>query len=70
MNEEILYPALLIIAGIIISTALLILLTKLSNRIIRLFDLYPESRGILTIALKVITWFISLIVFSIFLRWA
>ena len=70
MNEEILYPALLIISGILISAIILILLTRLSNRIVRLFDLYPESKGIWGIALKVISWFISIIVFFIFFRWA
>ena len=70
MNEEILYPALLIISGILISVVVLIFLNRVSNKIIRLFDLYPESKGILKIALKVISWFICLIIFSIFLRWA
>jgi len=70
MNEEILYPALLIVSGILLSAAMLIFLTRISNKIIRLVDLYPESRGILSIALKVVSWFISLIIFFIFLRWA
>ena len=46
MNEEILYPALLIISGILISVVALIFLNRVSNKIIRLFDLYPESKGI------------------------
>ena len=70
MNEDILYPTLLIISGIIISTIAIIFLTRLSNKITKLFELYPESRGILSISLKIICWFIGLIIFLIFLRWA
>lgn len=70
MNEEIIYPALLVISGILLSTILLIFLTRMSNKIIRLFDLYPESKGILDISLKIISCFISIILFFIFLRWA
>jgi len=70
MNENIVYPAILIISGLLISTMILIFLTRISNKITKLFDLYPESRGILKISLKIISWFIGLIVFLIFLRWA
>ena len=70
MNGDILYPALLVISGIIISTIVIIFLTRLSNKITKLFELYPESRGILSISLKIICWFIGLIIFLIFLRWA
>jgi len=70
MNENILYPSLLIISGILISTAVIIFLTKLSNKITKFFALYPESRGILGISLKIICWFIGLIIFLIFFRWA
>ena len=70
MNENILYPALLIISGLLISTIVIIFLTKLSNKITKFFDLYPESRGILGISLKIICWFIGLIIFLIFFRWA
>src|SRR3989344_7072283 len=70
MNENILYPALLIISGILISTLVIIFLTRFSNRITKFFELYPESRGILGISLKIICWFIGLVIFLIFLRWA
>ena len=70
MNENILYPALLIISGILISTIVIIFLTRFSNRITKFFELYPESRGILGISLKIICWFIGLVIFLIFLRWA
>lgn len=70
MNGNILYPTLLIISGILISTIVIIFLTRFSNKIINFFNLYPESRGILSISLKIICWFIGLIVFLIFLRWA
>lgn len=70
MNENILYPALLIISGIITSTIVIIFLTRFSNKITKFFELYPESRGILSISLKIICWFIGLIIFFIFLRWA
>src|SRR3989344_5089634 len=67
MNENILYPALLIVSGILISTIIIIFLTRLSHKITKFFELYPESRGILSISLKIICWFI---IFLIFLRWA
>lgn len=70
MNENILYPALLIIFGIITSTIVIIFLTRFSNKITKFLELYPESRGILSISLKIICWFIGLIIFFIFLRWA
>ena len=70
MNENILYPALLIVSGILISTLIIIFLTRLSHKITKFFELYPESRGILSISLKIICWFIGFIIFLIFLRWA
>lgn len=70
MNENMLYPALLIISGILISTIVIIFLTRFSNKITKFFKLYPESKGILSISLKIICWFIGLIIFLIFLRLA
>lgn len=70
MNEDILYPALLITSGILISTIVIIFLTIFSRKITKFFKLYPESRGILSIALKIVSWFIGLIIFLIFFRWA
>ena len=70
MNENIIYTVLLIISGVLISTLVIIVLTRFSNRITKFFELYPESRGILGISLKIICWFIGLVIFLIFLRWA
>jgi len=70
MNTDIVYPSLLIISGVLLSSILIIFLTRFSNRIIKLFELYPESRGILNISLKFISWFAGLILFLIFFRWA
>ena len=70
MNGDIIYPSLLIISGVLLSSILIIFLTRFFNRIIKLFELYPESRGILNISLKFISWFAGLIVFLIFLRLA
>ncbi|MDD5650145.1 MAG: hypothetical protein PHF86_06995 [Candidatus Nanoarchaeia archaeon] len=70
MNENIIYPSLLIIVGILLATAVIIFLTRFFNKIIRLFELYPESKGILNISSKFISWFSGLIIFLIFVRWA
>ena len=70
MNEHIIYPVLLIVSGILISTIVIIFLTRLFHRITKFFELYPESKGILDMSLKIICWFIGLIIFLIFLRWA
>ncbi|MBI4452032.1 hypothetical protein HY637_01260 [Candidatus Woesearchaeota archaeon] len=43
---------------------------RFSNKITKFFELYPESRGILGISLKITCWFIGLIIFLIFFRWA
>ena len=70
MNGDIIYPSLLIISGVLLSSILIIFLTRFSNRIIRLFELYPESRGVLNISLKFISWFAGIILFLIFSRLA
>jgi len=70
MNDEIIYSALLLVVGVLIASITLIFLNKGSNRIMRFFELYPESRNILKISLRFISWFISLIAFLIFFRWA
>lgn len=68
MNEQLIYPSLLIVAGIIVSTAIMVLLNHLSKKIVKLFELYPESKGILNISFKAIVWFIGIIIFLIFSR--
>ncbi|HLC46789.1 MAG TPA: hypothetical protein VJI75_03535 [Candidatus Nanoarchaeia archaeon] len=70
MNETIIYPVSLIVSGILISTLVIIVLTRFFNRITKFFELYPESKGILSISLKIISWFIGLVIFLIFLRLA
>ncbi|MFH1211113.1 MAG: hypothetical protein V1645_04335 [archaeon] len=70
MNGDIIYPSLLIILGVLLSSIVIIVLTRFFNRIIRLFELYPESRGVLNISLKFISLFAGLIIFLIFSRWA
>ncbi|MEK6836557.1 MAG: hypothetical protein AABX94_02725, partial [Nanoarchaeota archaeon] len=70
MNGDIIYPSLLIISGILLSTIVIIFLTRFSNRIIKLFELYPESRGILSLSLRMVSWFVGLIIFLLFSRLA
>jgi len=70
MNGDIIYPSLLIISGVLLATVVIIFLTRFFNKIIKLFELYPESRGILNISLKFVSWFAGLIVFLLFVRWA
>jgi len=65
--NEFFYPSLMIIAGVLVSTIALILLTRLSKQVLKLFDLYPESRGILKTSLKFISWFSALLIFLWFL---
>ena len=43
MNVDIVYPVLLIISGILVSTITIIFLTRFSNKVTRLFEFYPES---------------------------
>ncbi len=70
MNEQIIYPALLITAGVLLSTVVIIILIRVSNKIIRFFELYPESKGIINFSLKFISWFLGLIILLIFIRLA
>ncbi|PIN87232.1 hypothetical protein COV19_00730 [Candidatus Woesearchaeota archaeon CG10_big_fil_rev_8_21_14_0_10_44_13] len=70
MNEQIIYPSLLIIGGILISTMVIIILTRFSNKIMKFFELYPESKGILNLSLRFISWFVGLIILLIFVRLA
>jgi len=70
MNEQIIYPALLIVGGILISTIVIIVLTRFFNKIVKFFELYPESKGILNFSLRFISWFVGVIIFLIFLRLA
>ena len=70
MNVDIVYPVLLIISGILVSTITIIFLTRFSNKVTRLFEFYPESKSILALSLKIVSWFIGVIIFFIFLRLA
>ena len=70
MNPQILYPTILVVSGILMGTLALILLNRVSNYLLKLFQLYPESKSILKISLKAISWFLSLTLFLLFLRLA
>jgi hypothetical protein len=70
MNGDLIYPILLIISGILLSVLSIILLDRFFKSIIRFFDLYPESKGILKFSLKIISRLIGLIVFLVLLRLA
>ena len=70
MSVDFTYPMIVIIVGIIVTTIILIALLRLSNKIITRFQLYPESKGILPISLKLITIGISGTIFLLFLRFA
>ena len=67
---EFIYPIAVVVLGLIISTATLILLSRMSNKLIIFFQLFPESKGVLSLSLRLITWGISGIVFLLFLRFA
>ncbi|MFH0869994.1 MAG: hypothetical protein V1866_02970 [archaeon] len=70
MNEQIIYPALLVAAGMLLSTIVIIILTRFSNKVVKFFELYPESRGILNFSLRFISWFLGLMVLLVFIRLA
>jgi hypothetical protein len=70
MNEDIFYPALLIIVGILVGTAVVILFRRISASLVRYFQFYSGSKGILKISLEFISWFSGMIVFLLFLRLA
>ena len=70
MKEQIIYPLLLVIGGILLSTIVIIILTRFSNKIVKLFELYPESKGILNLSLKFISWLLGIIILLVFIRWA
>ena len=68
MNEDILAPLVVLLGGAIISIFLYGFLHRLSNRILRMFQLYPESEDVLKLSLRLISSFFCIIVFLIFLR--
>ena len=70
MNGDLIYPILLIISGILLSVLSIILLDRFFKSIIRFFDLFPESKGILKFSLKIISRLVGLIVFLVLLRLA
>ena len=70
MNGDLIYPILLIISGIVLSVLSIILLDRFFKNIIRFFELYPESKGILKFSLKIISRLTGLIVFLVLLRLA
>ena len=68
MNEDMLIPALIITGGAIISVILYIFLLRFSNKILRMFQLYSESQDILKLSLRLISSFLCIIIFLVFLR--
>jgi len=68
MNEDMLIPALIIAGGFIVSVILYLFLHKFSNKIVRMFQLYPESQDILKLSLRLISYFLCIIIFLVFLR--
>lgn len=68
MDENFLFPALLIVMGSIVSVTLYIFLLKVSNKILRMFQLYPESQDILKLSLRLISSFFCIVIFLVFLR--
>jgi hypothetical protein len=70
MNEDIFYPSVLIVAGVLFGTLVIIFLTRVSNSLLRFFQFYPESQEILRYSLRFISWFTGLAAFLVFLRLA
>jgi uncharacterized protein YneF (UPF0154 family) len=68
MDEDIIIPALIFSGGAFVSVVLYLVLLKSSNKILRMFQLYPESQDILKLTLRFISSFLSVIVFLVFLR--
>lgn len=64
------YPSGVILLGILVATLVLIVLSRISTKIVAYFQLYPEAKGILPLSLKLISWGVSGIVFLLFLRFA
>ena len=70
MNETIIYPVILVIVGVLVGTMIVIFINRAFSKIIQILQLYPESKSILKISLKFISWFVGIIVFLFFLRLA
>ncbi len=70
MNDTTLYPLLIAASGIFMAATILIFLTHFSKKVTRMLGFYPESRSILAISLKIISWFLCIIIFFVFLRLA
>ena len=70
MSVDFIYPAAIALLGLIVATIVFVVFSRVSNKIINFFQLYPESKGVLPISLKLISWGVSGIVFLLFLRFA
>jgi hypothetical protein len=64
------YPFGVIILGIIVATIIYIILARISNKLTTFFQLYPESKSVLPLSLKLVSWCVSGTVFLLFLRFA
>jgi hypothetical protein len=67
MNEDF-TSIIVVMAGFIVSIFLYVSLHKLSNGIVRMFQLYSWSQDILKLLLRIFASFVSVIVFLVFLR--
>ena len=68
MNENVLIPALIITGGLFICIILYLFLLKISNKVLRMFQLYPESQDLLKLSLRFISSFFCIVIFLVFLR--
>lgn len=70
MSLDFTYPVAVVILGIISATIVFVVLSRISNKTTTFFQLYPETKWILPISLKLVTWCISGVVFLLFLQYA
>jgi len=70
MSDDLIYPLLLVVSGILTSGVIIILADRFFRTILRYFDLYPESRGVIRFSFKIVSRLIGVVVFLLFLRLA
>lgn len=68
MNAEIVYPIILVVAGVVTSTAVFVILGMVLRRLSETFQLYPESTETLDMSLKILSLLVAAVVFLLFLR--
>jgi len=70
MSADLIYPVGVILFGIIAGVLVFVAFSKVSARVINFFQLYPESKEVLPLSLRLISWCVGGIVFLLFLRFA